>query len=116
MKKSVLLLLATLMSGSVLATTYQPNSSSFSCPDDEIVDSSKSVEISVGERPGGIGECFWRDPVVSFGLTQDRSTLTAYTTWTLDGGFLADGCSNIKGEKITSIGIISKMQCKTQQL
>lgn len=97
------------------ATTYQPNTSNFTCPDGEIINTAKPIDVSVGERPGGIGECFWRDPVTSFSLSDDRTSVIAYTTWSLDGGWLADGCSDVKGEKLTSIGIVAKLQCKTQQ-
>jgi hypothetical protein len=113
MRKLVFILLG---AGSIAnATTYQPNTSTFTCPDGEIVDAGKAIEITVGERPGGIGECYWREPEVSFNLNQDRTAITAYTTWKLGGGFMADGCENIKGERMTSVGIIAKMQCKTQQ-
>lgn len=110
------LLIISLFSCSAFATVYQPNTSQFTCPDGEIVDGAKQIQVSVGERPGGIGTCFWGKPVVSFNISQDRTTVTGYTTWTLDGGFIADGCSDVKGEKMTSIGVIAKMNCKTQQM
>lgn len=112
--RRVLILLSIYAAGNAFASTYQPNTSTFSCPDGEIVDTSKPINISVGERPGGIGECFWRDPVVSFSVSDDRNTVTGRTTWNLDGGWLADGCSDIKGEKMTSQGIVAKVFCKMQ--
>jgi hypothetical protein len=115
MNKKILVLLS-MISGASFATTFQPNTSNFSCPDGEIINTAKKIDVSVGEQPGGIGRCFWRDPVVSFAVSEDRTSVTGYTTWTLDGGWLADGCSDIKGEKLTSIGVIAKVQCKAQQI
>jgi hypothetical protein len=113
--KKLLLLMGLGYAGISVATTYQPNTSNFTCPDGEIINTAKPINVSVGERPGGIGECFWKDPVTSFSLSDDLTSITAYTTWSLDGGWLADGCSDVKGEKLTSIGIVAKLQCKTQQ-
>lgn len=115
MKTKLLALLCCSGIGFSFATTYQPNTSNFTCPDGDVVDVSKKIDVSVGERPGGIGECFWRDPLTSFAVNEDKTSVTAYTTWQLDGGWLADGCSDIKGEKLTSIGVVAKVVCKSQQ-
>lgn len=114
MNKKLLLFLSG-MSSLVFATTYQPNTSNFTCPDGEILNLAKEVDVSVGEQPGGIGQCYWKNPVTSFAVSPDRTAITGYTTWELDGGWIADGCSDIKGEKLTSIGVIAKVQCKAQQ-
>lgn len=103
------------ITGIASATGYVPNTINYTCPDGKLVDTAQSINISVGERPGGIGECFWRNPVTSFSLSQDGTSITGLTTWTLDGGWLADGCSDIKGEKLTSTGIVALVSCKTQQ-
>lgn len=113
MRKSILILLSAI--GLAHAQGYQPNTSNFSCPDGEQLDLSKPVNVSVGERPGGIGECFWRNPQVSFRINNELTSITGLTTWTLDGGWLADGCSDVKGENMTSIGIIAQVSCKSQQ-
>jgi hypothetical protein len=99
----------------VASAAYVPNTINFTCPDGKQVDLAQKVDVSVGERPGGIGECFWRNPVTSFSVSQDGTSITGLTTWTLDGGWLADGCSDIKGENMTSVGVIARVSCKTQQ-
>lgn len=114
--KKLLLLLCGGYIGLSCATTFEPNTSNFTCPDGEVVNTAKPINVSVGDRPGGIGECFWRDPVVSFSVSDDKTSVIGYTTWKLDGGWLADGCEDIKGEKISSQGIVAKVYCKSQTL
>ncbi len=115
MKKYYLSILLSALSCIATAQTFQPNSVKFTCPDGDQIDTSKKIYVSVGERPGGFGECFWRNPEVSFNLSDDGKSVTGITTWKLDGGWLADGCSDIKGEMMSSIGVIARVSCKAQQ-
>ena len=93
---------------------FIPNTENFTCPDGQKFDSTQKVDVSVGQVPQGFGNCFWGNPKVSFSLNQEGNSISGLTTWKLDGGSMADGCTGIKGEKITTAGVIAKVSCISQ--
>ena len=91
---------------------FDPNSSKFTCPDEKVVDTSEVIQVTAGALPDGVRKCYWADPVYSYGITNNGKTILGYTTWTLSGGWLSNGCYDAHGAKQTAEGVIVKVSCK----
>ncbi len=93
---------------------FEPNSSKFTCPDEQIVDTSEIIEVTTGQLPDSVQKCYWADPIYSYGITNNGKTIVGYTTWTLSGGMLSSGCYDAHGAKQTSEGVVVNVSCKSK--